>query len=175
MKEGPEPMSQPGKKPTIPYIVSVVQDLSECAEVQVDATSSSEAEEVVSALLRQGRLDKLDYARGDDQGNPYTCGCWEKDDDTLIDCIITNNEITFAEKPTRKISGPLTACPQCGAELNASIRLTLYTVTLNEHGLVSAYEGGPEPESTSEIIELCQADNTTIICTNNHHISGPPA
>ena len=49
----------PRKNPTTPYIVSVVQDLSECAEVQVDATSSSEAEEIVSELLRHGKLDKL--------------------------------------------------------------------------------------------------------------------
>lgn len=68
----------PRKSPTTPYIVSVVQDLSECAEVQVDATNSSEAEEIVSELLRSGKLDKLDYARGDDHGNPYTCGAWEK-------------------------------------------------------------------------------------------------
>jgi len=164
----------PRKNPTTPYIVSVVQDLSECAEVQVDATSSSEAEEIVSELLRSGKLDKLDYARGDDQGNPYTCGAWEKDDDRTVDCVITNDEITFAQKPTRNILGPLTACPLCGAELNASIRLTLYTITLDEQGHISAYEGGPQPETTSDMIELCQTDNTSIICTNNHHISGPP-
>jgi hypothetical protein len=164
-------MSQARIKPTTPYIVSVVQDLTECAQVQVDATSSLDAEEIVSGLLRQGKLARLDFARGDDRGDPYTCGSWEKDDDTPVDCVITNNEITFA----RKISGPLTACPQCGAELNASIRLTLYTVSLDEHGLVSAYEGGPAPESESDVIELCQADNTTITCTNKHHISGPPA
>lgn len=164
-------MSQATIKPTKPYIVSVVQDLSECAQVQVDATSSLDAEEIVSGLLRQGKLARLDFERGDDRGDPYTCGSWEKDDDTPVDCVITNNEITFAPK----ISGPLTACPQCGADLNASIRLTLYTVSLDEHGLLSAYEGGPKPESESDVIELCQADNTTITCTNKHHISGPPA
>lgn len=164
-------MSQARIKPTKPYIVSVVQDLSACAEVQVDATSSLDAEEIVSELLRQGKLARLDFAPGDDQGNPYTCGSWEKDDDTPVDCVITNNDISFAPK----ITGPLTACPQCGAELNASIRLTLYTVSLDEHGHVSAYEGGPTPESESDVIELCQADNTTITCTNKHHISGPPA
>ena len=164
-------MSQARIKPTKPYIVSVVQDLSECAQVQVDATSSLDAEEIVSGLLRQGKLARLDFARGDDRGDPYTCGSWEKDDDTPVDCVIANNEITFAPK----ISGPLTACPQCGADLNASIRLTLYTVSLDEHGLVSAYEGGPKPESESDVIELCQTDNTTITCSNKHHISGPPA
>ena len=162
-------MSQARIKPTKPYIVSVVQDLSECAQVQVDATSSLDAEEIVSGLLRQGKLARLDFARGDDRGDPYTCGSWEKDDDTPVDCVITNNEITFAPR----ISGPLTACPQCGAELNAFLQVTLYTITLDATGHVSAYEGGPHPESTSDIIELSQAENTTIICTNHHHISGP--
>jgi hypothetical protein len=59
-----------------PYIVSVVQDSSECAEVQVNATSSAEAEELVSALLRQGKLNSLDYTSGDNQRDPYTCGSW---------------------------------------------------------------------------------------------------
>jgi hypothetical protein len=158
------------------YSVSIVQDLSECAEVQVDATSSAEAEEIVSVLLRQGKLNKLDYTRGDDRGDPYTCGAWEKEHDTTVDCIVTDSGITFPLKPdlnTIRVDGPLTACPQCGAELNAFLRLTLYTITLDATGQLSAYEGGPQPESTSDIIELCQPDNTTIICTNNHHISGP--
>ena len=96
-------MSQARIKPTKPYIVSVVQDLSACAEVQVDATSSLDAEEIVSELLRQGKLARLDFAPGDDQGDPYTCGSWEKDDDTPVDCVITNNDISFAPK----ITGPL--------------------------------------------------------------------
>ncbi len=170
-------MSKSPNKNAKPYIVSIVQDLSECAEVQVDATRSAEAEEIVSVLLRQGKLNKLDYTRGDDQGNPYTCGAWEKEDDAAVDCIVTDSGITFPLKPTintiQYIDGPLTACPQCGAELNALLRLTLYTITLDATGQLSAYEGGPQPESTSDIIELCQADNTTIICTNNHYISGP--
>ena len=64
-------MSKSPNKTAKPYIVSIVQDLSECAEVQVDATSSAEAEEIVSVLLRQGKLNKLDYTRGHDQGDPY--------------------------------------------------------------------------------------------------------
>lgn len=163
-------MSKPKAKP---YIVSIVQDLSECAEVQVDATSSAEAEEIVSVLLRQGKLNKLDYTRGGDQGDPYTCGAWEKEDDTVVDCIVTDSGITFPTSTLRDIDGPLTACPQCGAELNAFLRLTLYTITLDATGQLSAYKGGPQPENASDIIELCRADNTTIICTNNHHISGP--
>jgi len=170
-------MSKPRNKSAKPYIVSVVQDLSECAEVQVDATSSVEAEELVSALLRQGKLNSLDYTPGDNQRDPYTCGSWEKDDDTTVDCIITDAGITFPPKTNintlRYNDGPLTACPLCGGELNAFLQLTLYTITLDATGHVSAYEGGPQPESASDIIELCLAKNTTIICTNNHHISGP--
>jgi hypothetical protein len=170
-------MSQTRNKSTKPYIVSVVQDLSECAEVQVNATSSAEAEEIVSALLRQGKLNSLDYTPGDNQRDPYTCGSWEKDDDTAVDCIVTDSGVTFPPKTNintlRNSHGLLTVCPQCGAELNAFLRLTLYTITLDSTGHVSAYEGGPQPESTSDTIELSQAENTTIICTNNHHISGP--
>ena len=114
-------MSKSRNKSTKPYIVSVVQDLSQCAEVQVDATSSTEAEELVSALLRQGKLNSLDYTSGDNQRDPYTCGSWEKDDDTPVDCIVTDSGITFPPKTNintlRHSDGPLTACPQCGAEL----------------------------------------------------------
>lgn len=170
-------MSKPRNKSAKPYIVSVVQDLSQCAEVQVDAISSAEAEELVSALLRQGNLNSLDYTSGDNQRDPYTCGSWEKDDDTSVDCIVTDSGITFPSKTNintlRHSDGPLTACPQCGAELNAFLQLTLYRITIDPTGHLSAYEGGPQPESTSDIIELSQAENTTIICTNNHHISGP--
>ncbi len=170
-------MSTPRHRSAKPYIVSVVQDLSECAEVQVDATGSAEAEEIVSALLRQGKLNSLDYTPGDNQRDPYTCGSWEKDDDTPVDCIVTDSGITFPPKTNtntlRHSDGPLTACPRCGAELNAFLHLTLYTITLDATGHVSAYEGGPQPESTFDLIELSQAENTTIICTNNHHISGP--
>ena len=170
-------MSKPRNKSAKPYIVSVVQDLSECAEVQVDATSSTEAQELVSALLRQGKLNSLDYTSGDNQRDPYTCGSWEKDEDTTVDCIVNDAGITFPPKTNintlRYNDGPLTACPLCGAELNAFLQVTLYTITLDATGHVSAYEGGPHPESTSDIIELGQAENTTIICTNNHHISGP--
>jgi len=170
-------MSKPRNKSTRPYIVSVVQDLSQCAEVQVDATSSAEAEVLVSALLRQGKLNSLDYTSGDNQRDPYTCGSWEKDEDTAVDCIVNDAGITFPPKTNintlRYNDGPLTACPLCGAELNAFLQVTLYTITLDATGHVSAYEGGPHPESTSDIIELSQAENTTIICTNHHHISGP--
>jgi|GEM_PF-3094565 hypothetical protein len=88
-------MPQPRKKRTKPYIVGLAQDLSEYAHVQVDATSSSEAEDIVSTFLAEGKLNKLDFSRGDYLGNPYTWATWEKEDDTAVDCIITNNSITF--------------------------------------------------------------------------------
>ncbi len=93
-------MSKPRKNRTKPYIVRLAQDLSEYADVQVDATSSSEAEDIVSELLGQGKLNKLDYARGDDREGPYTCDCWEKEDNTPVDCIIKNNCITFPPQTT---------------------------------------------------------------------------
>jgi hypothetical protein len=172
-------MTKPRKKKTKPFIVMVAQDLSEYAHVQVDATSSEEAEEIVSDLLHQGELTQLDYARGDDREGPYTCEASEKEDDQTIDCIIKGDRIIFPTRPKNPIpttaTGPLTACPRCGAALNAFVRISLYTVKLDETGQVTSFEGGPQPESESDLIELCQTDNTTITCVNNHYISGPPA
>ena len=54
----------------------------------------------------------------------------------------------------------VTACLQCGAGLlNAIVRLSLFGVSL-EDGLVVDYDGGPQPESEADIIELCAEDNT---------------
>lgn len=172
-------MAKPKKKNAKPYIVRVAQDLSEYADVQVDATNSDEAEEIVSDLLDQGQLTTLEYERGDDREGPYTCEAWEKEEDQTADCIIKNDRIIFPTKPSSPVpprtTGPLTACPQCGAALNASVRITLYTVKLGDSGQITSFEGGPQPESESDLLELCQADNTTITCANNHYISGPPA
>jgi len=172
-------MTKPRKKKTKPFIVIVAQDLSEYAHVQVDATSSEEAEEIVSDLLEQGQLTKLEYEPGGDREGPYTSDASEKEEDQTVDCIIKGSRIIFPTRPKNPIppttTGPLTACPQCGADLNASVRIALYTVKLDESGQVTSFEGGPQPESESDLIELCQADNTTITCVNNHYISGPPA
>lgn len=157
----------------------VAQDLSEYAHVQVDATSSEEAEEIVSDLLDQGQLTQLEYERGDDREGPYTSDASEKEEDQTVDCIIKGDRIIFPPRPKNPIppraTGPLTSCPQCGGDLNASVRITLYTVKLAESGQVSSFEGAPQPESESDLIDLCQADNTTITCVNNHYIYGPPA
>src|SRR6266498_4539867 len=135
-------MTKPRKKKTKTFIVLVAQDLSEYANVQVDATTSEEAEEIVSDLLDQGQLIKLEYQRGDDREGPYTCEASEKEEDQTFDCIIKNNRIIFPTKPKDPISpratGPLTACPQCGADLNASVRITLYTVKLDDSGQVTS-------------------------------------
>jgi hypothetical protein len=67
----------------------------------------------------------------------------------------------------------MTACPQCGTELlNAIVRLSLYGVSL-EDGLVVDYDGGPQPESEADIIELCAEDNTVIFCEAGHIIGAP--
>jgi hypothetical protein len=170
-------MTKPRKKKTKTYIVGVAQDLSEYAAVQVNAIDDSEAEQIVSDLLEQGKLTKLEYSRGDDREGPYTCDASEKEDDQIADCIIKGDRIIFPTRSNHPIltaPEPLTACPQCSADLNASVRITLYTVKLDESGQVTSFQGGPQPESESDLLELCQADNTTITCANNHHISGPP-
>jgi hypothetical protein len=72
------------------------------------------------------------------------------------------------EQRTRPI---VTACPQCGAEpLNAIVRLSLSGVSL-EDGLVVDYDGGPQPESEADIIELCAEDNTIIFCEAGHVVA----
>lgn len=89
-------MTHPSNTSTKTYIVRVAQDLSEYADVQVDATSTSDAEDIVSELLSQGKLKNLRYTHGDDRENPYTCDSWEREDETTVDCIIQDNRITFS-------------------------------------------------------------------------------
>ncbi len=66
----------------------------------------------------------------------------------------------------------LTTCPQCNSELNAILRLILYNVTVRD-GLVIHYQGGPQPESDSDIAELCDSDNTIIVCERGHLLTTP--
>jgi len=60
----------------------------------------------------------------------------------------------------------LTTCPQCNSELNAILRLTLYNVTIHDGSVI--HQGGPQPESDSDIAELCQSNNTIIVCERGH-------
>ncbi len=76
------------------FIVQIAQDLSEYAEVEVYASSSTEAKELVSTLLHQGKLNNLDFQRGDDRDGPYTCDSPKNEGETP-DCIIKDNTITF--------------------------------------------------------------------------------
>jgi hypothetical protein len=61
-----------------------------------------------------------------------------------------------------------TACPECGAELQAAVRIYLYGVEVNNAGLVIKYDGGPQPENDDDILELCDLQNTTVYCANDH-------
>lgn len=97
------------RKKKKPFIVMVAQDLSEYSHVQVDATSSDEAEEIVSDLLEQGQLTQLEYERGDDREGPYTSDASEKEDDQTVNCIIKNGRVTFPTRPKPpllKATGP---------------------------------------------------------------------
>jgi hypothetical protein len=86
-------MSKPEKK-TESFIVQIAQEHTDYAEVEVFATSSTEAEELVSTLLRQGKLNNLHFHPGDDRDGPYTCDCRKNEGETP-DCIIKDNIITF--------------------------------------------------------------------------------
>ena len=61
-----------------------------------------------------------------------------------------------------------TACPECGAELQAAVKIYLYGVEVNNAGLVIKYDGGPQPENEDDILELCDLQNTTVYCANDH-------
>ena len=87
-------MAKPRKQRTESFIVQIAQDLTEYADVEVFATSSTEAEELVSTLLRQGKLNNIDFQRGDDRDGPYTCDSRKNEGETP-DCIIKDNTITF--------------------------------------------------------------------------------
>ena len=87
-------MTKPRKRRTESFIVQIAQDLTEYAEVEVFATSSTQAEDLVSTLLRQGRLNNIDFQRGDDRDGPYTCDSRKNEGETP-DCIIKDNTITF--------------------------------------------------------------------------------
>lgn len=99
-------MTNPSNTSTRTYIVRVAQDLSEYADVQVDAASAEDAEDIVSELLRKGKLNNLRYAPGDDREGPYTCDSSEKEDDTPVDCTIQDNRITFTPQNPRAEAGP---------------------------------------------------------------------
>jgi len=61
-----------------------------------------------------------------------------------------------------------TKCPECGAELQATVKLYLYEVAVTADGAVLSYEGGPKPEDESDILELCDMQDTSIYCANDH-------
>ena len=64
-----------------------------------------------------------------------------------------------------------TACPECGAELQAALKIYLYGVEVNSAGLLIKYDGGPQPENEDDILELCDLQNTTVYCANDHIFS----
>jgi len=56
------------------FIVRIAKDLSEYADIAVEATDASEAEEIVADLLSKPlKLDDLNYEAGDDREGPYIC------------------------------------------------------------------------------------------------------
>lgn len=142
----------PDKHEEKTYVVRVARDLSEYADVAVSATDSSAAEEIVSDLLEGDKLDNLNYERGDDREGPYTCDSWEKEEDELVACaiekgtpVITSELSTQSKSSSTKTSGPARTCPDCGAELHASVKINLYAVAVNSDGRIINYDGGPQP------------------------------
>jgi hypothetical protein len=58
-------------------------------------------------------------------------------------------------------------CPTCNALLNAFVTISLYSIEV-EDGSIVYYDGGPQPESEADLLELCEADNTLIVCEAGH-------
>jgi hypothetical protein len=69
---------------------------------------------------------------------------------------------------TEATEPPITSCPECGAALQAIVKVYLYDVAVTPNGVVLSYEGGPQPEDESDILELCDLQNTTVYCANDH-------
>lgn len=62
----------------------------------------------------------------------------------------------------------ITRCPECKGELNASVNFRLYAVSVDQHGSIVDYDGGPQPDSEEDILELAASDTPTIYCAEGH-------
>jgi len=90
------------------FIVRIAKDLSEYADVAVEAADASEAEEIVADLLSEpSKLDDLNYEPGDDREGPYTCDSWESDGADQVALTIRNGVPIFPPAP-KKLT-----CPYC--------------------------------------------------------------
>jgi len=91
-----------------PFIVGVANDLSEYASVRVFAESASNAEDTISAMLRRGELQMLEFERGDDIEGPYTCDVNEDEgDQTYVELTVRDGAVL----PTKPFK---LQCPHCG-------------------------------------------------------------
>jgi len=70
--------------------------------------------------------------------------------------------------PNNPSAAIYTTCPECNAELQASVKLYLYGISVDSKGQVMSYEGGPQPESEEDILEIVDSQNTNIYCANDH-------
>lgn len=91
------------------FIVRIGNDLSEYADVRVNATDTTEAEEIVSELLEAGKLTALEYERGDDREGPYTCDAWKDEGDEQVQGTIKNGELVLPTPANFELK-----CPHCG-------------------------------------------------------------
>lgn len=62
----------------------------------------------------------------------------------------------------------IAGCPQCNAPLNASFSVHLSRITIESDGTIKSYEGGPMPEGESDVLELANESDATIICERGH-------
>ena len=70
--------------------------------------------------------------------------------------------------PSSEDNTLIAGCPQCNAPLNAVFFIALHNITIESDGTIKSYEGGPNPESDSDVLDLANESNATIICEQGH-------
>src|SRR5438132_11032391 len=85
------------------FIVRIAKDLSEYADIAVEAADASQAEEIVADLLsKPSKLDDLNYEAGDDREGPYTCDSWERDGTDQI-ALTIRSEVAILPTASTKL------------------------------------------------------------------------
>lgn len=149
------------------FIVRVAKDLSEYADVAVEAADASEAEEIVTDLLsKPSKLDDLNYEAGDDREGPYTCDSWESDGADQVALTIRNGVPIFPPAPTKL------TCPYCDydgerpTEHGGTFRYLADVTTWRE--IIRLKKGKPNPtliiEGLSDKYDEDEEKNERIEC-----------
>jgi len=90
-------------------------------------------------------------------------------EDEMVEASEFERTTSAARSMTNSDDNTLIAgCPQCNAPLNAVFSVHLNNITIESDGTIKTYEGGPMPESESDVIDLANESGPTIICEQGH-------